>query len=110
MSDILLLSFDEIQRHIKNGEWEKRANESYVVSEVEFEHVLGEVKQKYSAGFTKNYREMPQGEFVKIVEEMMERWMFIQKKPQEHQIYILPACGKLKGYYPENYTGGQKDE
>ena len=68
LSDILLLSFDEIQRHIKNGEWEKRANESYVVSEVEFEHVLGEVKQKYSAGFTKNYREMPQGEFVKIVE------------------------------------------
>ena len=53
---------------------------------------------------------MPQGEFVKIVEEMMERWMFIQKKPQEHQIYILPACGKLKGYYPENYTGVQKDE
>lgn len=110
LSDILLLSFDEIQRHIKNGEWEKRANETYVVSEVEFEHVLGEVKQKYSAGFTKNYREMPQGEFVKIVEEMMERWMFIQKKPQEHQVYILPACGKLKGYYPENFTGGQKDE
>ena len=110
LSDILLLCLAEIQKHIQTGVWKRQTNEIYVVSEVEFEKILSEVKQKYRSGFTKNYREMPQGEFVKIVEEMMERWMFIQKRPLEHQVLILPACGKLKGSYPQNFTGGKKDE
>ena len=110
LSDILLLCLAEIQQHIQTGVWKRQTNEIYVVSEVEFEKILSEVKQKYRSGFTKNYREMPQGEFVKIVEEMMERWMFIQKRPLEHQVLILPACGKLKGSYPQNFTGGKEDE
>lgn len=110
LSDILLLCLAEIQKHIQTGVWKRQTNEIYVVSEVEFEKILSEVKQKYRSGFTKNYREMPQGEFVKIVEEMMERWMFIQKRPLEHQVLILPACGKLKGSYPQNFTGGKEDE
>ena len=110
LSDILLLCLAEIQQYIQKGVWKRQTNESYVVSEVEFQKILSEVKQKYRSGFTKNYREMPQGEFVKIVEEMMERWMFIQKRPLEHQVLILPACGKLKGSYPQNFTGGKEDE
>lgn len=110
LSDILLLSLAEIQQHIQKEVWTRQTNETYVVSEVEFEKILSEVKQKYRSGFTKNYREMPQGEFVKIVEETMERWMFIQKRPLEHQVLILPACGKLKGRYPQNFTGGQESE
>ena len=110
LSDILLLCLAEIQKHIQTGVWKRQTNEIYVVSEVEFEKILSEVKQKYRSGFTKNYREMPQGEFVKIVEEMMERWMFIQKRQLEHQVLILPACGKLKGSYPQNFTGGKEDE
>lgn len=110
LSDILLLCLAEIQQYIQKGVWKRQTNEIYVVSEVEFQKILSEVKQKYRSGFTKNYREMPQGEFVKIVEEMMERWMFIQKRPLEHQVLILPACGKLKGSYPQNFTGGKEDE
>lgn len=110
LSDILLLCLAEIQQHIQKGVWKRQTNEIYVVSEVEFQKILSEVKQKYRSGFTKNYREMPQGEFVKIVEETMERWMFIQKRPLEHQVFILPACGKLKGSYPQNFTGGKEDE
>ena len=110
LSDILLLCLAEIQQHIQKGFWKRQTNEIYVVSEVEFQKILSEVKQKYRSGFTKNYREMPQGEFVKIVEETMERWMFIQKRPLEHQVFILPACGKLKGSYPQNFTGGKEDE
>ena len=110
LSDILLLSLAEIQQHIQKEVWTRQTNETYVVSEVEFEKILSEVKQKYRSGFTKNYREMPQGEFVKIVEETMEHWMFIQKRPLEDQVLILPACGKLKGRYPQNFTGGQESE
>lgn len=110
LSDILLLCLAEIQQHIQKEIWKPQTNETYILSEVEFEKLLSEVRQKYRNGFTKNYREMPQGEFVKIVEEMMERWMFIQKRPLEHQVLILPACGKLKGSYPQNFTGGQENE
>ena len=97
LSDILLLSLAEIQQHIQKEVWTRQTNETYVVSEVEFEKILSEVKQKYRSGFTKNYREMPQGEFVKIVEETMERWMFIQKRPLEHQVLYITGMWQIKG-------------
>ena len=61
------------------------------------------------AGFSKNYREMPEGEFVRIVSEAMETWMFIERKPSR-EIMIYPAVGKIQGHYPKDYMGGQTDE
>ena len=37
LSDILLLSLAEIQQHIQKEVWTRQTNETYVVSEVEFE-------------------------------------------------------------------------
>ena len=71
---------------------------------------MKEVKQGYGSGFSKNYREMPEGEFVKSVINEMEVWMFIRKDEADHQIRICPLTGKIQGSYPEDYTGGRNDE
>jgi len=56
------------------------------------------------------YRDMPEGEFIKNVTDEMERWMFIKKVDDMHQIKICPLVGKIQGSYPQDYTGGNENE
>ena len=53
---------------------------------------------------------MPEGEFIKNVTDEMERWMFIKKVDDMHQIKICPLVGKIQGSYPQDYTGGNENE
>ena len=110
ISDILLLCFGEIRKKIENEEWKTAADESCLTDRIEFENLIKEVKQEYGSGFSKNYREMPEGEFVKNVIDAMELWMFIRKEKAAHQIKICPLTGKIQGSYPEDYAGGRNDE
>ena len=84
--------------------------ESCLTDRIEFENLIKEVKQEYGSGFSKNYREMPEGEFVKNVIDAMELWMFIRKEKAAHQIKICPLTGMIQGSYPEDYAGGRNDE
>ena len=110
ISDILLLCFGEIRKKIETGEWKTAADESCLTDQIEFENLIKEVKREYGSGFSKIYREMPEGEFVKSVIDEMELWMFIKKEKAEHQIKICPLIGKIQGSYPEDYTGGRENE
>lgn len=109
LSDIMLLCFSVIRERISEGKWKVHADEICTVDQPDFERMLKEVKQRFGSGFTKNYREMPEGEFVRIVSEAMETWMFIERKPSR-EIMIYPAAGKIQGHYPKDYMGGQTDE
>ena len=110
LSDILLLCFGKIRKYIESGKWKLLQDEMCLVDKIEFENLIKEVKQKYGSGFSKNYREMPEGEFVKDVINEMERWMFIREAETAHQIKICPLAGKIQGSYPDDYTGGKKNE
>ena len=85
-------------------------DETCLIDQIEFENMIKEIKQEYGSGFSKNYREMPEGEFVKSVLDEMELWMFIRKEELAHQIKICPLTGKIQGSYPEDYMGGRNDE
>ncbi|MCD7743714.1 MAG: TIGR02678 family protein [Lachnospiraceae bacterium] len=123
LSDILLLCFSEIREKVyaglarredrdapeeensestKNG-WEITANEAILVDQTEFERMLKSLKAKHGAGFPKNYREMPEGEFVREVMDAMEKWMFLSREERTHQVIIWPAAGKLAGKYPDDF-------
>ena len=76
------------------------------VDQVAFEALIKNVKAVYGAGFSKNYREMPDGEFVKNVTDEMERWMFLKRNDDTdsiHQIKLCPLIGKIQGNYPKDY-------
>ena len=110
ISDILLLCFGEIRKKIESAEWKAAQDEMCLIDRIEFENMIKEVKQEYGSGFSKNYREMPEGEFVRSVMEEMELWMFIRCEDASHQVRICPLTGKIQGSYPEDYAGGRKDE
>ena len=110
ISDILLLCFGKMRKKIENDEWKTAADESCCIDQIEFENLIKDVKKEYGSGFSKNYREMPEGEFVKSVIDEMEVWMFIRKDEADHQIKICPLTGKIQGSYPADYMGGRNDE
>lgn len=110
LSDILLLCFGEIRKKIRNKVWEISPDEMCTVDKIAFEAVLKDVKHNYGHGFSKMYRDMPEGEFIEAVEQEMEQWMFIKKDDKAHQIKICPLTGKIQGCYPEDFAGGNVNE
>ena len=97
MSDILLLCCGKIREKIESGDWELRKDDMALVQAVEFERMIRQVKEEYGAGFIKGYRTMPEGEFIREVENEMERWMMIRTDAQEQTVIICPAAGKTEG-------------
>ena len=110
LSDILLLCCGKIREKISLGVWKVQKDEMIFTDAVEFEQMLKNVKREFGNGFTKSYREMPEGEFVKEILETMERWTFVKRIESTHEIVIYPSAGKMTGSYPEDYTGGSQDE
>lgn len=104
ISDILLLCCGKIRQKVETGEWNIRNDETILVNSIDFAHMLKEVKAEYGSGFTKSYREMPEGEFVEEVLEKLERWTFIKRLHKEHQVVVYPSAGKMTGHYPDDYS------
>lgn len=110
LSDILLLCCTKIREKVSEGAWKVQKDEMIFADAVDFEQMLKDVKRDFGQGFTKNYREMPEGEFVKEILEAMEWWTFIRRIEGTHEIIIYPSAGKMTGSYPEDYKGGGQDE
>lgn len=108
VSDILLLCCARIRENVRQGIWKPGKEETIRVGNLGFEQMLKDVKKDFGSGFTKNYREMPDGEFVKEVLAQMELWTFLKREAQE--IVIYPSAGKMAGVYPEDYTGGRDEQ
>ena len=110
LSDILLLCCAKIREKVESGVWKTGNDDTIRVEKIEFEQMLREVKAESGLGFTKNYREMPEGEFVREIMENLERWTFIKCEEKDHQVIIYPSAGKMTGCYPDDYAGGNTNE
>ena len=110
LADIVLLCNGAIREKIENGEWETARDEMCTVNIVQFDSMIKTIKANHGAGFSKQYRDMPEGEFVKTVTNEMEKWMFIKQEKNQQQIKICPLAGKIEGRYPADFTGGISHE
>ena len=103
-NDLCFINNDKCLPLISRIMMKTEADETCVISDLEFEHIIGKVKRDFAGGFAKKYREMPDGEFVNTITDEMERWMFINAQKDERQIRIYPAVGKLCGRYPDDFA------
>ena len=108
LSDVLLFCCSEIRKNVKSGVWQPGKDDIITVQSLEFERLVRQVKEMYGSGFNKGYREMPEGEFVREVEEEMERWTLIRRNRREQTVKIYPSAGKLTGRYPADYELKEK--
>ena len=110
LSDIVLLCCHKIREKIDAGEWKLLGDERCVVDMLAFERLIRDMRQENAEFFSKNYKEMPESEFVRSVVDEMECWMFLRRMEKEHQVVIYPSAGKLQGCYPMEYVGESTDE
>ena len=110
LADIILLCAALVRKKIVQQEWTVSKDEMGLVDKIECEALLKDVKKQFGSGFSKNYREMPEGEFVRTIMDEMERWMFIRCEDELHQVKLCPLMGKIEGTYPKTYAGGNEDE
>lgn len=103
VSDILLLCCAKIRERVEQGIWETQKDETISVEILEFEQMLKEVKTEFGSGFTKHYREMPDGEFLREILGELEQWTFVRQEEKEHRVVIYPSAGKAAGRYPGDY-------
>ena len=68
---------------------------------------FGEIRKKIE---NKEWKLRQDGEFVRNVIDEMTRFMFVKSEEDTQQVRVCPLAGKLKGGYPEDYLGGDKDE
>ena len=110
ISDVCLLCFEPIQKKIANGEWKMAVDETVTIETADLENLIKEVKRTFGEGFTKELRQMPDGEFSRYVIETMENWMFLKKIADDRQVILYPAIGKLDGHYPKEYEAQLKEK
>ena len=110
ISDVCLLCFEPIQKKIANGEWKMAVDETVTIETADLENLIKEVKRTFGEGFTKELRQMPDGEFSRYVIETMENWMFLKKIADDRQVILYPAIGKLEGHYPKEYEAQLKEK
>ncbi|MFR8374817.1 MAG: TIGR02678 family protein [Lachnospiraceae bacterium] len=110
ISDVCLLCFEPIQKKIANGEWKTAVDETVTIETADLENLIKEVKRTFGEGFTKELRQMPEGEFSRYVIETMENWMFLKKIADDRQVILYPAIGKLEGHYPKEYEAQLKEK
>lgn len=96
VSDMILLVCREVRRKVEEGSWKVETDETIHVDRLEFERLLKDVKRAYGSGFTKQYREIQEGEYVETMMEELRIWSFIRVIEKEHMVFIYPAAGKIQ--------------
>ena len=101
LPEIVLLVCAHIQQILKKGEIIKQENETIAITKQRFSELILACRKKWSAGWSKEYREMDEGKLVDTVKNYMKEWMFI--RDGEDMVIILPAVGKQAGFYPKDF-------
>ncbi len=101
LPEIVLLVCAHIQQMFRAGEVVKQENEMIIFTEQQFSELVLLCRQKWSMGWSKEYREMDEGKLVDTVKNYMKEWMLIRQSGD--MVIILPAVGKQAGFYPEDF-------
>lgn len=79
-----------------------------VLTEGEFDHLLGVMREVYRRGWTKHFREgTPEAVRSELINEM-KQWAMVNHEPEDGMIRILPLAGVLAGGYPDDFNEGSE--
>jgi uncharacterized protein (TIGR02678 family) len=85
-----------------------QADGTALVSQEEFDRTVSLAKKKFSAAWSKAYREMDSESLSEEVLSEMEGWMMAEK--EQDGIRLYQAVWKFNGAYPENFHPEEQPE
>ena len=101
ISDVVLFFNTILIDMLEDNKLSKEQNDTIVISEIEFAQIVKLLKQKYSQGFSKEYREMNEQDLETQIYDFMEEYDMMRK--EEKQFRIMPIAFKVKGRYPKEF-------
>jgi uncharacterized protein (TIGR02678 family) len=108
ISDIALQMNSIIVEKIKDGSLDKRENDVITVSIHYFKNMVEELKNKYSLGWSKEYREMKFEKLCDDIIKYMKSYCFIEVSEDFNELIIMPLVGKIVGRYPEDFSSSSE--
>lgn len=104
LPEAVLLFCGYIQELLEEGRLERQENETVILERDTFEAFWVELRDGWKTAWSKEYREMDDGRLLENVRRYMKDWMLLREEGD--LCILLPAVGKLKGYYPDDFQKG----
>lgn len=106
LPEAVLLLCTKLQEELHDGKLEKRENECIYLTRRKLAEMVSDCRKQWNEAWSKEFREMEEDKLFSTVLEYMKSWMMLQCDGDE--ITILPATGRISGYYPKDFEGGIK--
>ena len=106
LPEAVLLVCQKIQDDLAIGKLEKTENERIFMSRKKFADLVHECRDKWLAGWSKEFREMDEKKLLETIVKYMEDCLMI--RCENEQIVIYPVTGRLSGVYPDDFKGDVK--
>lgn len=103
ISDVVSFINTLIIQNLREGKFKKNINDTIDISEIEFVKLIREVEEKYSNGFSKEFRELPEDKLVVEIVDYMKQFDMIRYNEEAREYIIMPICFKIIGKYPKDF-------
>lgn len=101
LPELAMMFCREIRQETSEGVLLRDSDDTIVLDKRHFYHILSVCKEKYDAGWSKEYRMMNMEKLLDDVSEYMESFMMLRKEEETYR--ILPGAGKITGVYPKDF-------
>lgn len=103
ISDVVSFINASIVQKANEGSFKINMDDTIPISEIEMTKLVREVKEAYSKGFSKEFRELEEEKlFIEIV-EYMKQFDMIRHNEETREYTIMPICFKIIGKYPTDF-------
>ena len=107
LPEIVLLVCSQIRQALQEGKLVKQDNETITASRQSFSGLILACRRRWGEGWSKEYREIEDAKLVDTVIKYMKNWMLLRE--DEDTVIILPAAGRLAGFYPKDFEEAETD-
>ncbi|CAA7601359.1 TIGR02678 family protein [Acididesulfobacillus acetoxydans] len=103
ITDLILQWSGELRRRWDDLSFARDAEGCPVLTPFEFEQEVRALKTRYSAGWSKKYREGLIQEIARELLTTMRDWKMAEREKETGRIRLRPALLRLEGEYPEDF-------
>ena len=104
LPELVTLICTAIRQQMEAGEITRADNEWIYMDSTDFANLVWRCREDWNGAWSKEFREMEKEKMVRNVQDYMKSWMMLRIEGET--ICILPAAGKVSGFYPADYNKG----
>lgn len=103
ISDVVSFINGLIVQKVKEGSFKINMDDTINISQIEMTKLVREVKEKYSKGFSKEFRELEEDKLLIEIVKYMKQFDMIRYNEETRDYTIMPICFKIIGKYPQGF-------